>query len=105
MNVIVQSKTIPVTAAIRRVATMQAERLQKHSKKILQICVFLETVKRRKNEVTAAMAKFLIRMPGKEVIVQEHAVDLYQAIHDAANAALREINDFKERRLNRVALG
>ncbi len=86
MNVIVQSKTIPVTAAMRNFIVKQASRLQRRSTHILKVTVFVELVKKKKNDVQAATAKFLIDIPGKNIVVQEKAKNLYRAIHDAGRA-------------------
>jgi ribosomal subunit interface protein len=97
MNVIVQSKTIVVTQAIRSFAIQQARKLQKHRPNISQVTVFLEIVKKKKNDVQAATAKFALEVPGKRIVVQERAKDLYTAISDASRGTARQLQKVKER--------
>jgi putative sigma-54 modulation protein len=100
MNVIVQSKTLVITEAIRAFAEREAEKLRRRGQKISQVTVFLEKVARKKNDVQAATAKFLIELPGKQVVVQHKAQDLYLAISEAANRATLQVRRFREKRVN-----
>ena len=104
MNVIVQSKTLVITAAIRRFAEQQASRFARRTNRISQITVFLEQVKRRKNDTNAATAKFFIDLPGKNIVVQEKAKDLYFAIAEAARRTMRQLGKAKEKRARRTAV-
>ncbi len=101
MNVIVQSKTMVITDAIRNFVTRQSEKLTHRSQRIGHVTFFLEMIQRKKNDVQAASAKVLVHMPGKDIVVQEHAKDLYIAIAEAARAAARQVRKMKERRLER----
>ena len=100
MNVIVQSKTLVITEALRSFAEQQAEKLRRRGQKISQVTVFLEQVARKKNDVQAATAKFLIELPGKQVVVQHKAHDLYLAISEAAGRATRQVRRFREKRVD-----
>jgi ribosomal subunit interface protein len=102
MTVIVQSKTFVVTEALRAFVTQQVQKLLKHSKKILEVVVFLEMVKRKKNDVYSASAQFVIVMPQRRVVVRQKAKDLYIAISEAARSTLRQVGRVKERRLARA---
>jgi ribosomal subunit interface protein len=102
MNVIVQSKTLVVTEAIRSFVRRQLRRLNHRGAKIAKVTVFLENVKKKKNDVHSASAKILIDLPGKNILVQERAQDLYFAIGEAARAATRRLSDIKGRRLGRT---
>jgi ribosomal subunit interface protein len=103
MNVIVQSKTLVVTEAIRSFATQQAHRLLRKGRKIGQVTVFLELIKRKKNDMSAATAKFYVDLPGKNIFVQERASDLYLAISQASKRVTRRIGKVKEKRALRYA--
>lgn len=101
MNVIVQSKTMIVTQSLRDFAQKQAHKFAKSGKNIEQIVVFLEIVKKKKNDVHAATAQFLISVPGKNIVVRERAKDMYQAITSAADHALQQLNRAKKKQLLR----
>ena len=100
MNVIVQSKTMVVTEALRSFVVRQARKLDRRRQRISSVIVFLEAVKRKKNDVSATTARFLISVPGKTIVVQERAQDLYLAISQAARGAIRQVGKAKERRAN-----
>ncbi len=101
MNVIVQSKTMTVTQALREFAEKQAQKFAKSGKNIEQIVVFLEVVKKKKNDVHAATAQFLIAIPGKNIVVRERAKDMYQAMTSAADHAAQQLHRAKEKQLLR----
>jgi ribosomal subunit interface protein len=103
MNVIVQSKTLVITEAIRSFVTQQTHRLIRKGRKIGQITVFLELIKRKKNDMSAATAKFYVDLPGKNIFVQERATDLYLAISQASRGVARRIGKVKNRRSLRFA--
>ncbi|HEX7018018.1 MAG TPA: hypothetical protein VF209_03885, partial [Patescibacteria group bacterium] len=64
MRVIVQSKTLPVTFALRRFAQRQAEKLAKFSNRILHVFVYLEKVQGKRNDPFAASVKYAVHLPG-----------------------------------------
>jgi ribosomal subunit interface protein len=99
MNVIVQSKTLVVTEAIRSFVRRQVLRLNRRGQKIGQITVFLENVSKKKNDIQSASAKILIDLPGKNIVVQQKAKDLYMAISEAARSATQQVNRAKQKRL------
>lgn len=99
MNVIVQSKTLVVTEAIRNFARHQVERLTRRDHKISRVTVFLENVSKKRNDLHAATAKILVDLPGKNVVVQERSQNLYDAIGQAARAAAQQVNRMKKRKL------
>jgi len=41
-------------------------------------------------------------MPGKDIIVKRYASDLYQAISDATQSAVRDVRKMKEKRVGKV---
>jgi len=113
MTFLVQSKTLPVTEAMRKFAEAQVQKILKTGQRIEKITLFLEAVKRRRNDVKAMTAKFHIDIPGKNIVIARHARDMYEAIVDAANRSTRYLLRQKERRvtakrltrLNRIVAG
>lgn len=101
MNVIVQSKTLVVTEAIRSFVRRQVLRLNHRDAKISKVTVFLENVAKKKNDLRSASAKILVDLPGKNIMVQEHAKDIYFAVTQAARAATHQVSKVKERRLGK----
>ncbi len=100
MHVIVQSKTLPVTQALRAFVDHQASKLEKLAD-ITKLCVFLENVGKKSNDPQAATVQYLIEIPGrKAVVVRRRAVDMYEAIVDATERAMRQVSKVKERRLS-----
>ena len=98
MNVIVQSKTFAVTEALRAFVEKHVTRLFRKRGRISQIVVYLESIPKKKNDLFSTCAKFHIEMPGKSIVVQEKAADLYLAISQAAQSAARQLRKVKERR-------
>lgn len=97
MNVIVQSKTMEVTEAIREFAETHAQKLLEHDPKVAQVTIYLEHNKKKKNDEFGSSAKFLVDEPGKKVLVEEHAKDLYTAIADAARATSLKLSKLKKK--------
>jgi len=99
MVVIVESKTIIITEAIRALATRQARKLFHFGHRISRVKVSLEAITRKKNDTQAAVAQYVIELPGKDIVVRRRAKDLYLAITEAANHAARSVRKLKEKRL------
>lgn len=100
MFVTVQSKTIQVTQALRAFAERQLEKLFKTTNQVGQVSVFLEQVSKKKNDMKSAVARVKVSLPGKDVVVERHARDLYEAISDVSDRAHRAVRKMKERRLD-----
>lgn len=100
MRIIVQSKNVALTAALRRYVQRQAAKLSGPHLQIRQVTAFLETIARKKNDLGGASVKLLVEVPGKDVVVERHGVDLYDTIVDAADRARRALRKRKERLLN-----
>lgn len=100
MTVIVQAKSMSVTQSLRNFATSQAKKIAKFSRKISQITVHLEQVNQAKsNDPTVASVKYLVRMPGKDIIVKRKATDMYDAIVDATDRVTRQVRKLKEKKI------
>lgn len=102
MNVIVQSKTFKVTEAIRAFVERQLGKLFRKYDRISQVTVFLESVPKKKNDLSATSAKIYVDVPGKNIVAQEKAQDLYFAIHEATKSAVRQLRKLRERRHKRT---
>lgn len=101
MTVIVQAKSMSVTQSLRDFATSQARKIAKFSGRISQITVYLEQVTQRKtNDPTVASVKYLVRMPGKDIVVKRKATDMYDAIVDATDRVTRQVRKLKERKIS-----
>lgn len=98
MQLQVSSKHMDVTPAIRAFATKQAGKLAKLSKKIIGARIFLETVPKKHNDPQANTVTYEVDVPGKNVVVQARAKDLYQAIVEATNSATRQVRKVFEKR-------
>jgi ribosomal subunit interface protein len=100
MQLIVQSKTLPITEGLRHCIERQAGKLAKLGIPISQVRVFLENLSKKRNDTKSATVKYAVRLPGKkEVVVKRHAADMYDAIVDATNRVMREVKEVKERRI------
>ncbi len=91
MQVIVESKNVEVTSAIRSHAQKQAQKLTKVYKKINIARFFLDNLKKKSNDPKANKVTLKVEIPGKDVVVKEHAVDMYEAINLAVESALRHL--------------
>ncbi|OGJ15693.1 MAG: ribosomal subunit interface protein [Candidatus Pacebacteria bacterium RIFCSPHIGHO2_01_FULL_46_16] len=98
MQLQVSSKHMRVTPAIRAFARKQADKLTKLRKHITGARLFLETVAKKHNDPQANVATLEIDVPGKNVVVQGRATDLYQAIVAASNSAARQVRKVFEKK-------
>lgn len=99
MTVLIESKQVKVTQAMREFATRQMERLGRLGKNIGKISVYLETVGKKSNDPSANRVTVQVQVPGKNVVVRKHAADMYEAIVDAAHGAVRRLRKQTERRV------
>jgi len=102
MRIIIQSKTLEVTKALQRFIELQAEKLIKTGRKIEKVTVILESVARKKNDSKFAKVKFHISVPGKNITVHRYARDMYAAITDTADRAMRYLRKAKEKKLQKM---
>lgn len=100
MKILIQSKTLEVSAALRDFVERYAQRLAAHKYRVNTVTVFLENITRKKNDQNAAVARLKIDVPGKkDIVVERRAKDLYEAIVDASERAMRYVRKLKEKRL------
>lgn len=98
MTVIVESKRIKVTKALRTFVQDQAEKLLKLGKRITQVRVHLESVGQKNNDKNANSATFHISIPGEDIVVTKTAANMYKAIAVTANTAVRQLRKQYEKR-------
>ncbi|PIR59236.1 MAG: ribosomal subunit interface protein [Candidatus Pacebacteria bacterium CG10_big_fil_rev_8_21_14_0_10_56_10] len=98
MRIIVQSKTVRVTQALRAFVRKQALKMLKHQR-VIGVRVYLETVAKRSNDPQGTTVKYQVEVPGKDIVVKRQAADLYQAIASATRRALRQVRKAKEKRI------
>lgn len=99
MRIFIQSKTLAVTEAIAAFTTRHLKRLEKRNSSIEAVTVFLDAVARKKNDVTASIARIRVSLPGKDVVVERRATNLYDAIVDASQRIAERVRASRERRL------
>lgn len=102
MTVLVEAKNMEVTDAMRQHISKQADKLSKIGKKIISVRVFLETVAKKSNDPHGNKVTFRVMVPGKDIVVCKQAVDMYEAVVQAAHASLRHVRKFAERRMTKV---
>lgn len=100
MDVIVTSKTLQVTQALRAAAIRQAEKLFRFGKKVIKVRVTLEKVTRKRHDIQATIVQYQVELPGKRIIVRRKAQDMYEALVDAASSAARQVRKVKEKQLH-----
>jgi ribosomal subunit interface protein len=105
MRVIVQSKTIEVTSALRAFIRQQVMKIIGRNRKISCVTVFLETIKRRKNDDKSMIVKLVIEVPRKPIVVERRAEDMYKAVVEVTRRAARYLRKRKERRIDRTRNG
>lgn len=99
MVVIVTSKTLHVTQALRDMAERQAQKLHRFGKNIIRVRVSLEAVAKKKNDTHATIVQYHVELPGRDVVVKRKARDMYEALVDAASSASRQVRKVKEKEL------
>lgn len=103
MNILVHSKTLQVTDAIRQYVAKQVRKIGKFSRKVSAVNVFLEVVKTKAGVEQEAVAKIQVMIPGKDVMTKSKAHDLYLAIHNAIEDAGHSMRKRKEKWMDRRA--
>ncbi len=91
MQVTIDSKNITVTTALRQFTQKQARKLTKVYHKIDLSRFFLDHLKKKQNDPLANNVTLKVEVPGKSILVKEHAVDMYEAIRRAVDTALRHL--------------
>lgn len=97
MRVLVDAKDFPVTAAIRKFVAEQVKKLGKVGKQINAVRVYLESNKKKSNDPQANLVTMAVEVPGTDVVIKKHGVEMYQTISAATGAALRHLRKQFER--------
>ncbi len=98
MTVIVESKQIKVTKAIRSFAKKQARKFNKFGKKVIDIKIHLEKITKKKMDSSANIVTYFVSIPGKDIVVKSKSSDMYTAIVNATSSALRKLRKVNEKR-------
>ena len=100
MQILVEGKTLPITAALRAFVKKQATKLAGLGIRITQIRVFLENVARKTGEAHRAEVRYKVEMPGRDIVVEKKGQDLYTAIIDATRRVKVQLTKAKQRHLD-----
>lgn len=100
MQVLVEGKTLPITAALRAFVEKQAQKLDHLGVKITQVRVFLENVARKTGEAHRSEVRYKVELPGKDIVVERKGPDMYAAIAEAAQRAKLQVAKLKQRHLD-----
>lgn len=101
MTVIVESKKMKITQAIRLFAQNQAEKIKKLEKGVSQVRIYLESVAKKKSDKTSNIVTYCVSIPGKDLVVKKRAVDMYAAIVDATEGAVRKLRKVSEKKMTK----
>lgn len=101
MNITVQSKTLEITDALRAFCEKQARKVNRFGKKISSVNIYIENIKRKKNDPNSASVLYSVNLPGRVVVVKRKAVNLYDAVVDATQGIMRQIKKTKEKRIEK----
>jgi ribosomal subunit interface protein len=100
MRVLVASKTLELTRALRKFTQDQAVKLGKLGQRISKVQVSLDQRVKKSKRDRNALVKYVVSLPGKTVVIKCKGADMYDAITDATDKAARQIRKFKEKRLS-----
>lgn len=100
MNVLVEAKRIKLTQAIRSFAEEQAERLNKLGKNISRVRMYLENTAKNNTGKFANAVVYSVSVPNKHIVVKKYAADMYQAIAEATDTAMRKLRKSSEKKLS-----
>lgn len=98
MTVIVESKKMKVTQAIRSFAENQASKITKLGKSVLDIKIHLEKISKKKMDNNSNIVTYFISTPGKDIVVKSKSSDMYNAIVEATSSAVRKLRKVNEKR-------
>ena len=102
MQVIVESKNLTVTEALRLHIVKQAQKIERLKKPVTAVRVYLENIKKKSNDPKANGVTIRVEMTGHDVTVHKTAVDMYEAIVQAVEGAVRTVRKSAEKRLTKA---
>jgi len=98
MTVIVESKRMKVTKALRSFIEKQTRKIVKLNKNAKNVRVHLETIEKKSNDPLSNVVTFLVEIPGRNIVIKKHAVNMYDAIVAATESAARQLRKRYEKR-------
>jgi putative sigma-54 modulation protein len=91
MNLTVSGHHVVVTPALKAYLHSKLERVARHFDHVIDVSVILTVEKlRQKAEVT-------VRVPGKDIFVESHGIDLYAVIDALTDKLDRQVLRYKDR--------
>lgn len=105
MGIIVASQTLHVTQALKRFAQEQAQKLLKLNQRISKVQIFLEQEVKAAKRESNAIVKYIVTLPGKQLVIRHRAHDMYQGIVDTTDRVFRQVRKLKERRQTTRKMG
>ena len=99
MRILIASKTLTITQALRAFAIEQASKLQKLHQRIGKVQISLDHKVTGSKRDQNAIIKYVVSLPGKTIVVRTMASDMYEGIVDATNAAMRQVRKMKEKQI------
>lgn len=101
MQILVEGKKLPITAAMRAFVVKQASKLANLGVNITQIRVFLENVARKTGEANRSEVLYKVEMPGKNIVVEKKGHDVYSAVVDVTERVRLQLVKLKHRHIDR----
>lgn len=98
MTVIVESKRMKVTKALRSFIEKQTRKIVKLNKNAKNVRVHLDTIEKKSNDPLSNVVTFLVEIPGRNIVIKKHAVNMYDAIVAATESAARQLRKRYEKR-------
>lgn len=103
MNILVHDKNGETTQALRSFIKGQIKKLEKLGVPIHQVRVFLENISRKDSDPNRASVVVDVEIAGKKkVSVKSRAHDLYKAVTDVSQDAIRQVRKQKEKDLSKL---
>jgi len=101
MTTLIYGKDLEITEAIRlHINKLVLRKFSKFKKRVIRVHVYLEHVARKDADNKRAKVRFKVSMSRNSVVVQSTAHDLYQAVVNASERALRKVRKVKEKRID-----
>lgn len=101
MRILIASKTLEITKSLRAFTREQALKLDRLGQRISKVQIFLEQRVAKSKRDRNALVKYVVDLPGKTLVIKYKAADMYEAIVDATDRAIRQTRKFKEKRLTK----
>lgn len=100
MHVLIASKTLKITQAMRDFAQEQAEKLERLQQRVSKIRIVMEKMVPGSKREEDVVIKIVVGLPGKTIVIKHTAHDMYEGLVEAADKVMRQARKFKEKRLD-----